>query len=354
MKTADLKEICSTFRNIIRENKIRPITSFVELYSKDGIAHLGVTDTRTTIVATLENENDIDNVVVSLPDLYKLVKLTTKENIILTNKDRYVEFRGNGKYKIPLQTDEMGNELYLPLEMPTMGDNIVEYDSKNFQLALDRNKVGLFTGDFHEEFKLYYNKDGNLITSDSIIIAYTKNVELPLYNIQSFIIDQLATLSGVLKFSEVDKGYRISYNKYDIYMVNKLYDTFPIEMIEPFLAEDKLREMFPNRTKIDRTLLLETLKRQDIFRTPYDVPSVIFDVTDEHIIIKNRGKTVDEILDITEQNLTVPMTVEVETSILLNVLKNMESTLDLYIGIKAVYIGDTQGFYIVSVIDEVE
>ena len=348
MKTSDLKDVCNIFTSVIKENKIRPITSFVEIYSKDGIAHLGATDNRTTIVSTIDNSNDIDNVVVSLSDLYKLVKLTTKEDITLTNKGRYVEFKGNGKYKIPIQLDEMGNEVYLPLEMPEMGD-IVEYDSKDFKLALERNKVGLFTEDSHEEFKLYYNKDGNLVTSDSILVAYTRNVNLPLYNIQSFVIDQLANFDGTLKFSEVDGGYRISHNNYEVYMVNKLYDKFPIEMVEPFLLEEK--DMFPNSAKVNKKDLLSAIKRQDIFRTPYDVPSVIF-VVNKNISIKNRGNTVEEAIEATDIVFNEAMEVEIETGILIDVLKNMDDNLDLYFCEQAICINDEKGFYVISVIEE--
>lgn len=348
MKTSDLKDVCNIFTSVIKENKIRPITSFVEIYSKDGIAHLGATDNRTTIISTIDNSNDIDNVVVSLSDLYKLVKLTTKEDITLTNKGRYVEFKGNGKYKIPIQLDEMGNEVYLPLEMPEMGD-IVEYDSKDFKLALERNKVGLFTEDSHEEFKLYYNKDGNLVTSDSILVAYTRNVNLPLYNIQSFVIDQLANFNGTLKFSEVDGGYRISHNNCEIYMVNKLYDKFPIEMVEPFLSEEK--DMFTNSVKVNKKDLLSAIKRQDIFRTPYDVPSVIF-VVNKNISIKNRGNTVEEAIEATDIVFNKTMEVEIETGILLDVLKNMDDSLDLYFCEQAICINDEKGFYVISVIEE--
>lgn len=346
MKTKELKKICSTIRGIIKSNKIRPITDFVEIYSKDGIAHLGATDNRTTIVATLENENDIDNVVISLPDLYKLVKLTTKEDIVLTNKGRYVEFKGNGKYKIPIQTDEMGNDLYLPLEMPEMGD-IVEYDSKDFQLAQERNKIGLFAGDSHDEFKLYYHRDYDLITCDSIVVACTNIANLPSGDVQPFVIDQLATLEGVMKFSEVDGGYRISYNNYEIYMVNKLYSTFPIKLVEPFLVGDDT-DRFPIKVTVDKEPLLAAINRQDIFRTPYDTPSIIFDMDYKGITLRNKNNTVEEPLELIDQNNLNPIVNRFSTSILVNILKNMKSPIDLYIGNHIMRITDTQGFYVIA------
>lgn len=348
MKTKELKEICSTFRGIIKSNKIRPITDFIELYSKEGIAHLGATDNRTTIVATLENENDIDNVVISLPDLYKLVKLTTKEDIILINRDRYVEFRGNGKYKIPIQTDEMGNDLYLPLDMPEMGDS-VEYDSKDFQFAQERNKIGLFTGDSHEEFKLYYNyiKHPKLITCDSIVMACTDDINLPAGDIQPFIIDQLATLDGVMKFSEVDGGYRVSYNNYEIYMVNKLYDTFPIDLVKPFILDDENR--YATRVTVDKDVLLSAINRQDIFRTPYETPSIIFDVSDTNrITIRNKNNTVEEPIDYADINYIKPVTAMVSTSILINAIKPLKSPIELRIGNRVVRVDDMQGYYIIA------
>lgn len=346
MKTAELKEICKTLTNIIKNDKIRPITDLVEIYAKDGIAHIGCTDNRTAIVATLEEDSDIDNAVISLSALYNLVKLTTKENISIVNKGKYIEFKGNGKYKIPIQLDEMGNDLYLPLEMPELADYTLYEDWKNI---LDRNKVGLYSGEGHDEFTLYYIKGDKAVTSDSIVVACTKNINLPQGDIQDFVVEQLACLKNI-KFGIVDNNYRISADNFEIYMINKIYDKFPIDMVEPFLEEPNNNSMFCTQFSIETKDIIDAVKRQHIFKNPFEVPSIIIDVNDNHLHLKNEQDTVDEELEVSI--IGSDIRVKISTEVFLNIVRHMDNTIKVYIGSQAIALEDNKGFYIVSVMEE--
>lgn len=349
MQTKELKQVCEIFSNVIKCNKLRPITDFIEIYSKDGIAHLGMTDNRTIITATISNSNDIDNAVISLRDLYRLVKLVQDEETTLTNKGKYVEIKTSGKYKLPIQVDETGNDIDLELDMPEM-EKVVEYNSEDFKQALERNKVGVFTGDTHDEFQLYYNTGDKLVTTDSIVLACTKDLKLPLENIQPFVIEQLANFKGIMSFSEVAGGYRISCSGFEVYMVNKLYEKFPIEMVSSFLNEDDFSEMFPITVKVDKSELVNAIKRQDVFKSMYEVPTVIFDITDR-VTIKNTKDTVEDVLVNLLPHVDIEMKVRINTKILLDVLKNMGSDILLRLGKQAVCLQDDIGFYIVAVVD---
>lgn len=351
MLTSELKEVCSIFTSVIKNDKIRPITDLVEIYVKNGVAHIGSTDNRTTIVATINEDKDMDNAVISLSSLNKLVRLTTKENISLTHKGKYIEFRGNGKYKIPIQLDEMGNEVYLPLEMPDM-EEYTEYESASWQKVELRNKVGLFTGDGHNEFTLYNIHNNNAVTSDSIVVAKTNNINLPEGDIQNFVVDQLSCFaSGKMKFSIIENNYRISINNFEIYMINKIYDNFPIEMVEPFLVcPSDNRELFSAKMSLSHNDLHAAIKRQHIFKNPFDVPSVVFEVSDNIVYLKNVHQSVEEQLDVM---LTYwdNVKVNVSTEIIMEVLRNMEDDINLYLGTQAICLEDNQGFYIISAME---
>lgn len=347
MLTAQLRYVCEVFSNIIKENKLRPITDFLEIYSKDGVVHLGMTDKTTTITTTFIGDEDIEKVVVSLKDLYKLLKLTITDTITLVNKGKYVEIKADGKYKLPIQVDEMGNDISLYLEMPKMQE-VTKYNDEDFKTVLSRNKVGLYTGDAHKEFTLYYNTGSEVVTSDSIVVACTKNLFLPPKNIPAFVIEQLASFSNTIEFSRVDGGYRIYCNGFDIYIVNNIEEEFPIDMVHPFIDESNFNQMFPVRLEIDKTLLVNSIKRQYIFKNVYEIPTVMFEVSKE-IILKNRKETAEEVL--ATVNSPVTMCIEVDTKIILDALKNMGKDISLWLGQSAICLQDDIGFYVISVIE---
>lgn len=347
MLTEQLKYVCEIFSNVIKENKLRPITDFLEIYSKDGAVHLGMTDKTTTITTMLESSDVIEKAVVSLKDLTKLIKLTTTDNVSITNKGKYLEIKADGKYKLPIQVDEMGNDINLYLEMPEMKE-ITQYKSEDFKTILARNKVGLFTGDSHKEFTLYYNTGNEVVTSDSIVVACTKNLSLPPRNIQPFVVDQLANFNVSIDISEVDNGFRIFCNGFDIYIVNRIDAEFPIDLVQPFIDETNFEQMFPNKINIDKASLVNAIKRQHIFKSVYETPTVIFNI-DKELLIKNRKETVEEVLATISNPMK--MQVEVDTKVLLNVLKNMENDLILRLGTQAICLQDDIGFYIIAVIE---
>ena len=352
MKTSELKEVCSVFTGVIKNDKIRPITDLVEIYAKDGIAHIGSTDNRTTIIATLEETNDIENAVVSLSSLNKLIKLTTKGTVTMRRKNNYVEFVGNGKYKMPIQLDEMGNEISLPLSIPEMG-NFVTYNVADWKKLQERNSIGLFTGDDHNEFKLYHVEDNFVVTSDSVIFAKTNNMTLPNGDLQSFIVDQLSCFNNRdMKLSNANDGYRISIDNFELYMVNKLYYKFPVDLVTPFLVNPSQNDMFCGSFVVRAKYIKDAVRRQNIFKNPFSVPSIVFSIVDSKIYIKNKEDSViEELEEVHDINFNISLDVTVATSIFLEVIKNMDENVCVHIGERAICLEDAQGFYIIAAME---
>lgn len=339
MQTKEFLKAIDTIHSLITYNPIKPMTGLVEFYAKDGEMRLGGTDGFTTVVVKIDCDEDMENAVVSLPMLLKLVKLTSKESVSIKNKGKYIEFNGNGKYKIPIQVEADGSAIQLPLSMKPMLDG-KEYNAEEFDRAVKRNKVAVYSGDEHEEFTLYHNKNGTLITTNSAILAITGNVKLPIGDIKPFIVESLSKLDGKILMD----NYRVRCENIEIQFNNKIWNSFPVELVEPFLS---IR--LTGAVGVDKKMLLNTIKRQSVFRNPFEEPSIKFCVENNELWIKNTQGTSEEKLDICvdmEDKEAV-----VKTDYVLGVLKNMENELNLYIEDDFICIEDNIGRYIISVME---
>nr|DAU04273.1 MAG TPA: beta clamp protein [Inoviridae sp.] len=339
MQTKEFLKAIDTIHSLITYNPIKPMTGLVEFYAKDGEMKLGGTDGFTTVVVKIDCDGDMENAVVSLPMLLKLVKLTSKESVSIKNKGKYIEFNGNGKYKIPIQVEADGSAIQLPLSMKPMLDG-KEYSAEEFDRAVKRNKVAVYSGDEHEEFTLYHNKDGTLVTTNSAILAITGSVELPIGDIKPFIVESLSKLDGKILMD----NYRVRCENIEIQFNNKIWNSFPVELVEPFLS---IR--LTGAVGVDKKMLLNTIKRQSVFRNPFEEPSIKFCVENNELWIKNTQGTSEEKLDICvdmEDKEAV-----VKTDYVLGVLKNMENELNLYIEDDFICIEDNIGRYIISVME---
>ena len=338
MQTKEFLKAIDMIHSLIVYNPIKPMTGLIEFYAKDGKMKIGGTDGFTTVVAKVDCEEDIDNAVVSLPILLKLAKLTSSETIKLKNKGKYIEFIGNGKYKIPIQVEADGSNIQLPLSMKKMEDG-KEYDPKEFDKAVKRNKVALYDGEDNEEFTVYHN-DGTLITTNSAILAITYNVKLPFGDIKPFIVESLSKIKGNILMSD----YRASCENFEIQFNNKVWKDFPYDLVEPFLSVE-----LEDSITLDKKELLSTIKRQSIFRNPFEEPSIKFSIENNELWIKNTQGTSEE--KVSDVNIKDKQAI-VKTDYILGVLKNMENELNLYIEDDYICLEDIMGKYIISVMEE--
>lgn len=340
MQTKEFLKALDTIHSLIVYSPIKPMTGLVEFYAKNGEMKIGGTDGFTTVVAKIGCDEDIENAVVSLPTLLKLVKLTSKENIVIKNMEKYIEFRGNGKYKIPIQAEADGTPIQLPLSMKKMTESR-EYDPKEFEKAIKRNRVALYDGEGHEEFTLYHNRGGTLITTNSAILSITNSVEIPFGDIKPFIVESLSKLKEKIVMGE----YRASCGNFEIQFNNKVWNSFPVDMVEPFLAIE-----LEDPITIDKKELLNTIKRQSVFKNPFEEPSIKFCVEDNELWIKNTQGTSEEkmgvALEMSDKSAIV------KTDYVLGVLKNMENEINLYLEDNFICIEDTVGKYIIAVMEE--
>lgn len=345
IKTSILQDILSTLTSLVKYNAIKPITNLVEIYAEDNICHIGATDNMTKIVATAYCEEIIDNIVINLQDLYKLVKLTTKEYMSFVKKEDYIEIKGNGKYKISLQRDEVGNEIQLPLQL-VIHTEVQLFKREDAKKVQKYQEFALCKDTNHSQLCKYGTINNQTVATDSLIMS-VGNYVLPQEETPSLIISQLCKLpyeiieysinAGIFRFTNVNDD--IQYNG-QIYADNS--KPFPKDMIAPILNAN----MYNTEMNIETKELEFILKRFNIFQNTFDVPCIYF----EDNKIYNKDKTIEETLKgEVKQKGDVHVVIKIEQ--LLNVLRRMDAQITLYLGTNAIKVADQEKYYIISAME---
>lgn len=348
LKTKALQDVLGTLTNMIKYVNIKPITNLVEIYCKDNECKIGATDNITKIIGTIHNvEEPIDNFVVNLQDLYKLVKLTTKEEIEIKKEKDHIVFKGNGKYKIPIQFDEVGNEIKLPLPLVKFTDEVQLFQLEYAQKVQKFQEFALCKDINHSELCKYGTIDNQVVATDSLIMSVSKYL-LPMEETNALVINQICKLpfpimsycvsNSILRFENTSDD--ITYNG-QIYM--EQYKEFPVNMIAPILGAD----MYKTEINIETKELENILKRLNIFESTFDIPVVYF----EDNKIYNKDKTIEEIISgEVKQKGDVNVVIKIEQ--LLNVLRRMDAQVTLYLGTNAIKVADQEKYYIISAMAE--
>lgn len=347
LKTKALQDVLGTLTNMIKYVNIKPITNLVEIYADNNGCHIGATDNITKIIGTIHNvEEPIDNFVVNLQDLYKLVKLTTKEEIEIKKNKDHIIFKGNGKYKIPIQFDEVGNEICLPLILVKFTDDVQLFQLEYAKKVQKFQEFALCTDKIHSELCKYGTINNHVVATNSLIMSVS-NYLLPMDETNDLVIKQICKLpfdtmsycvsNSILRFDNASDD--ITYDG-QIYM--EQYKDFPVAMIAPFLEKN----MYNTEIELETKELESILKRLDIFENAFKVPCVYF----EDNKIYNKDKTIEEVINgEVKQKGDVNVVIKIEQ--LLNVLRRMDAQITLYLGTNAIKVQDTEKYYIISAME---
>lgn len=345
MRTKDLKYILEKFNDISKPEPLRPITSFVEMYCKDGIFRIGISDNYTKLIATLIDHEDMDNIVLDREQLLKILKLTNKEDVKFIRKDGYVALRGCGNYKLPIQTDEAGNEIQLNLAMPKLLDGKI-YPIEDIKTIYSRNSVCLGSIDGYECLNYYYYEGGKVFTTDSVK-ACTTLATLPQKYTTSKLIKQLSMLDKDYVFSKVEHGARIDCDIFEMYFMYKDIEEYPIDVIRCFMGTEWATFSF----KLDKSELVNALKRIAIFTKPWQEGKIILTFDNECVTILNENQDANESIPVKLISGT-PNRLILNSEKLLDVLKRVDNDFMLYGSSKCIGLEDKTSLYVLSVMEE--
>ena len=345
MKTAKLKEICDVLSDFVQYVAIRPITDLVGLVTKGGMLYIGHTDKDNAyIVATVECDTEVPSTVVKLSDISKIIKATTVDEISICGKDDYLELKGNGKYKIPIQLDENGDKFSIPIHMPSMGEPIHVKDIKKLY---KRNDVFVDKKDtLPKEFVCYYCDGEHTVTTNNIVVACT-NGKLPMTEMNPNMMKSLIALPKEFDISSVDGGYRIECDCYRAYYKTSKEVTFPADMVIGLVNNFDAYTDFVN---VEKKNLFDSIKRQDIFKSKISTPLIYLTFKDNSITIENKQGTFYEEIPCDGNGNSVKIITSTEN--LLKILRLMEDDITIGLSSKFMSLEDTCGKYIIANMQE--
>ena len=346
MKTKDLKYILETFANVIKIQPLRPITSFVECFCKDGVFRIGCTSGDCKIIGTLLDQDEMDNIVLDREQLLKILKLTNKEDIKFIRKDKYVALRGCGNYKLPIQCDETGTQVQLNLKMPVM-QNGIHCEIESLQEVFSRNSICLYDGDDYDFFKQYYCENGKVFTTD-IAKACTTKAILPQQLIPAKLMKQLSFLDKPIVFAKTEQGARVDS---DIFQMYFMYDDplkYPVDMVRPFMNTDWAEFSFT----LEKSELVNALKRINIFTKPWQKGKVILTFDQNSVSLLGENQDVNETIGIKLKGTPCRMVTSAEE--MLTILRKVNNEFVIHGSQKCIGFEDNLSLYVLSLITEEE
>ena len=213
INTKDFKEVCSTILSTIDSSKLSTYTETLELEVKDKILFLNVTNGEYFVSVKFTLDEDYNfHASVNASLFLKLISAITTEKISLECKDKYLEVKANGIYKIPFIFEEDDTLLKLP-------EITIENPTTSFKIS----------GSILNSILLYNSKE---VSKES----YTKPVQ------QMYYVDEKGCLTftsgACVNYFQLEKPIKALFNQ----RLVKLFKLFKDDMIDFTLGYDTIEE----------------------------------------------------------------------------------------------------------------
>lgn len=328
--TINTKTLQSMINKVIRgasNNKLLPITSYININFTDGTLSLTTTD-MTNYITVKKNDlsGDNFNIVISVDKFSKLVAKTSTENITLELTDNSLIFKGNGTYNIDIPLNEEGNPIKYPMYNFTSTGESTFIKSTSIKSILNYNKGCLSTDVAMGSLINYYCDSEYVITSDAANIAINN---CSITDEPILISSQLMNLLGLfndedISFSKSAEKLLFSTPTMIVYgtVADGLSD-YPNEAIIGYLDTN-----FLANCEVNKMTLLNAIDRMSLF-DEFNQCNLNFNFTDEGIKISNKSNTGMEIVPyigkVSMESLNEPYNCVVNTIQLKNQLTSLTS-----------------------------
>lgn len=323
IKTAKLKEMLTHVSKGVGNNKVLPITSFIELKLEENELYITATD-MNNYITVMEDGIEGEDMVAVLPaeQFIKLVNKTTTDEITISVDGATLYVKGNGKYKIAVLEEE-----YPDWEF-TGDAEVVELSVTDLKGVININKASLavtmdmpcLTG---------YNLGERAITTDGVKMCINK---VPTFSEQVLLTQELADLIGTLTADKV----KVQHANGKLLFTTPNIVIFGAELagIEDYPELDGILAFdYPSKCKISKLALTDILNRLNIFVSPYDNNGIKVTFGAEEITLTDRNGSNKEVLKYLENEQAGEFTCMVNIHLLTQLIGaiNIEQ-IDLYYG----------------------
>lgn len=282
ISTAKMNSILGKVSKGVGDSKVLPITHYIKLTltAEDGLV---VTATDSVNFITYR-ENKVEGsiktgeVIVLADTLVKLAAKTTKNKLTFTLKKDHLEVKGNGKYTIPVNTEDQ----FPTYEINKKGSK-TEIETKVLKKVFDINEAAIATEMIMPELT-GFNVGDNVTTTDGVKMCIN---DMKVFKKERVLIPQpLAALLDTLSEEKVtiykDGGKLLfSTESLDIFGVE-------LEGINDFPDIAPLATMkHKNVAKVNRLHLLEVLDRMSIFVDKMDNYGVTLNFKKKKLVVSD-------------------------------------------------------------------
>jgi len=281
----ELKNALSKVNKLIDSNKIMEICKYVELLVSEGTLIITVTDKTYTITSRVEVDTEEKlSKVVEGSKLVKLIKSLNSEFVEFNFKDKYLEIKSNGKYKLDYYNDEFPSYEIEPQE-------VMEVDAAVLQEIVAKHK-GTPSTDLEVPVLTGYYIGEEVLTLDGTKMAITKDKLL-----SSELLIPADLMEMVNLFEEEDLKIMVDDNKL-------LFDSDSLTIFGsqlygigdfPDLSTYK-DASYENHADIETAALKEVLNRIEIFTDPMGNKGLHLESDGEKLLLSDlKGKSKEEL-----------------------------------------------------------
>ena len=289
VKTEVMQKLVIRAEKGASNNKLLPLTSFLNITHKDGVLRLDTTDMTNYVSAMEYNVPGEDfNIVVALDSFSKIVSKTTSENITLELTDKSLKFIGNGTYNIALPVNEEGELIKFPMYNFVPISDTAEIEYSDIKSIIASNKACI-ANDMSTPALTYYYCGDEVISANQNNICLNNISLLPEpIMISNIMMDLIGMFGGDKIYVQVsDDAIRFSTANYVVY--GRLYsniEEYPAEPIEAYLTAP-----FAYNCKFNKDALIGAMDRLVIFTDKLDDGTLNIKFTDKYATISNKNNT---------------------------------------------------------------
>lgn len=298
IKTSILQEMVAKAIKAVSNNKMIPLTSLIGVELQDGKLTLQTTDGNNILKVSQQVEflyNEIFYTIVNADTFSKLVGKTTSEYITLENNENYLDFRGNGNYKLELALNSDGEIVKFPdYEIDTTIQPI-EVSVDKLKNVLSISKVAIAKTMEVPCLTGYYLGDKVLTTNREMVCYIEENI----LNKPILLLDttaellQLLTTPTMLLF--IDDNKLVFKTENIVIYCRELEgkDLYPIVPIETLVKAN-----YETSISVNKQDFLNVLDRMSLFVTDYDKNGVYLKFTKDGLEVRSQKSNAIELLDI--------------------------------------------------------
>lgn len=287
INTAKLANILTKVEKGTGSSKILPITEYFRI--ETGVNGLLITSTDNVNFITYfvnDIETEEDEAIVKASEFVKLIQKTTVPQVTITKKEKHLEVKGNGTYKIALYEGEAYPEYEFNFEAPSTQ---IETSALRRMFSVNESAIAK---DMIMPCLTGYNVGETCITTDGVKMCINST---PIFNQPILITQDLANLLGTLFEEKVN----IQKDENKILFKTESIIIFGTELagIEEYPDITPILEVpYDNRVSVKKEELLQVLDRLGIFVDPFDNNGVKFDFAADGLVVQDiKGNSVETI-----------------------------------------------------------